>query len=180
LKELSLHILDLVENSISAKASLIKIAIIEELEKNLLQITIGDNGRGMDEELLIVVDNPFTTTRTTRSVGLGLSLFKSAALRANGDFHIISEKGKGTEVVASFKHDNIDRAPIGNMGSTISAILSREEKIDILYLHKINNKKFIFCTKEIKKLLGQISMNTPKVILWVQDYINENIEELNK
>ena len=180
MKELSLHILDLVENSISAKAKLVKISIIEDTIKNLLEIRIEDNGIGMDEELLSACDNPFTTTRKTRSVGLGLSLLKSAALRANGDFHITSEKGKGTKVVASFIHDNIDRAPIGNMGSTIATILSREEKVDILYLHQINNKQFLFSTKEIKKLLGEVSMNIPKVILWIQDYINENVGELSR
>ncbi|WIV10573.1 ATP-binding protein [Proteiniborus sp. MB09-C3] len=180
MKELSLHVLDLAENSIRAKAKLVTISITEDLNHNLLKILIEDNGNGMDEELLSVADDPFTTTRKTRNVGLGLSLLKAAALRAEGDFHITSEKGTGTKIEATFKHNHIDRAPIGNMGSTIATILIRKEKIDILYIHQVNGRQFIFSTKEIKKLLGEVSINTPEVILWIKDYINENVSELNK
>lgn len=180
MKELSLHILDLVENSINAHAKLVTITIIEDISNNLLKITIEDNGHGMDEGLLRIADNPFTTTRKTRDVGLGLSLMKAAALRTDGNFYITSEKNKGTKVVAIFKYDHIDRAPIGNMGSTISTLLNREENIDYLYVHQINNKQFKFDTREIRKLLGEVKLNTPEVILWVREYINDNIRELSK
>lgn len=180
LKELSLHVLDIVENSISANANLIKILIDEDLVHNLLTIQIEDNGIGMDKELLRMADNPFTTTRKTRKVGLGLSLFKAAALRTEGNFNIDSVKGKGTIVKATFKHDHIDRAPIGNMGSTIATILSREDNIDLLYIHRICDKVFEFDTRKIKEILGEVSLNTPEIILWIQNYINENIIELSK
>lgn len=180
MKELSLHVLDLVENSIKAKAGLINISIIEDIMNNLLKIIIEDNGNGMDEEFLRIADNPFTTTRKTRNVGLGISLIKAATLRTDGDFHISSQKGKGTTVVATFRYDHIDRAPVGDMGSTIATILSREEKVDILYLHQINNKRFFFDSKEVRKLLGEVSLSTPEVILWIQDYINENVSSLCK
>lgn len=178
MKELSLHILDLVENSIKAEANIIKIYVIEDLLNNLLTISIEDNGKGMEPSFLSVADNPFTTTRKTRNVGLGLSLMKSAALRCDGDFNIISEKGKGTKVTATFKHDHIDRAPIGNMGSTTAALISREEKIDYIYRHQINNSIFVFDTKEIKEILGEVEINSPEIVLWLQDYINENIKTL--
>lgn len=178
MKELSLHVLDLVENSIKAKAKLVKITVIEDLASNFLKIIIEDNGEGMEESLLNVVDNPFTTTRKTRNVGLGLSLMKAAALRAGGDLDISSQKGKGTKVVTTFTHDHIDRTPLGNMGGTIATLLSREEKIDYLYIHQTNNNKFTFDTREIKELLDGVSINTPEVILWIQDYINDNIKNL--
>lgn len=180
MKELSLHILDLVENSINAQAKLVTINIFEDLSNNLLKITIVDDGKGMDEDFLRVADNPFTTTRKTRDVGLGLSLMKSAAIRTDGDFSITSEKGKGTKVMATFTYNHIDRVPLGNIGGTISTILNREENIDYLYIHRINSKQFIFDTREVRKLLREVNLNTPEVILWVQDYINENIIELNK
>ncbi len=178
MKELSLHILDLVENSINAQAKLVIITIIEDLNNNFLKIVIEDNGNGMDKNLLSVADDPFTTTRKTRNVGLGLSLMKAAALRTNGDFSITSEKGKGTKVVATFRHDHIDRAPLGNIGETIAVLLSREERIDYLYIHQVNNKQFKFDTREIREFLGEVSIKTPKVILWVQDYINSNLNLL--
>lgn len=172
--------LDIAENSISANASLIKITIDEDLVHNFLVIQIEDNGIGMDRELLEMADNPFTTTRKTRKVGLGLSLFKAAALRTEGDFSIDSVKGNGTVVKATFKYDHIDRAPIGNMGSTIAAILSREDDVDLLYIHKICDKVFEFDTREIKKILGEVRLNTPEIILWIQNYINDSINELSK
>lgn len=180
MKELSLHILDLVENSIRAKAELINIFINEDIMNNFLEIIIEDDGNGMDEEFLSIVDNPFTTTRKTRNVGLGLPLLKAAAIRTDGDFQIISEKEKGTKIVATFKYDHIDRAPIGNMGSTIATLLSRVEKFDLVYIHQINNKRFTFSTTEVKEFLGEVSLNTPEVVLWIQDYINDNISTLCK
>ncbi len=180
LKELSLHILDLVENSINAHAKLVTITVIEDLSNNLLKIIIEDDGKGMDKSFLRVADNPFITTRKTRNVGLGLSLMKAAALRTDGDLYIKSKKGKGTKVVAIFKHNHIDRAPLGNMGSTISTLLNREENIDYLYIHQLNNKQFEFDTREIRKLLGEVKLNTPEVILWTQEYINDNIRKLSK
>lgn len=174
-----MHVLDLVENSISANAKLIKISIIEDIKNNILEIVIEDDGDGMDQEFLSIADNPFTTTRKTRNVGLGLSLTKAATKRTDGDFHIISQKGKGTKVVATFRYDHIDRAPVGDMGSTIATILSKDEA-DILYIHKINCKQFIFDSKEVRKILGDISLATPEVMLWINDYVNENISALCK
>lgn len=178
MKELSLHILDLVENSINAEAKHITIFIFEDILNNLLTISIEDDGKGMEASLLSVVDDPFITTRKTRNVGLGLSLMKSAALRCDGNLNIASEKGKGTKVVITFKHNHIDRAPLGNMGSTMAALISREEQIDYIYTHKINDSIFVLNTKEIKEILGEVEINSPEIILWLQDYINENIKSL--
>ena len=112
MEELSLHLLDLIQNSVKAGASLIEIIITEKA--GLLTIELNDNGCGMSEEFLQRVESPFTTTRTTRKVGLGIPLFKQAALMAGGDFGIISRQGEGTRIKASFEINNIDRAPMGD------------------------------------------------------------------
>ena len=113
MEELSLHLLDLIQNSVKAGASLVEIIITEKA--GLLTIILEDNGCGMSEEFLSRVESPFTTTRTTRKVGLGIPLFKQAALMAGGDFSITSRQGEGTRLTATFELDNIDRAPMGDL-----------------------------------------------------------------
>lgn len=178
MKELSLHILDLVQNSIKAEAKNIKIEINEDTKKDILEIIIKDDGFGMDCNTLENVLNPFYTTRTTRNVGLGLSLIKAAANRCEGDLVVKSQKNVGTELIIDFKYSHIDRAPIGNMSDTITCLLNVCEDIDILYIHKVNNNNFVFDTKKIKDILEEVNLNSPDIILWIKDYINENITEL--
>lgn len=178
MKELSLHILDLAENSTKANANLIKITIEENLEKDILILSIEDNGVGMENELLKKVTDPFVTTRKTRKVGLGLSLMKSAALRCEGDFKITSQKGIGTSVYCSFKHSHIDRAPLGNMGETIASIINYNSGIDLYYKHIFNNRQFEFDTREVKKILDEVDIRSNEIILWIKAYINEKIKEI--
>ena len=116
MRELSLNILDIVENSVRAGATLIKVSVIAK--DGFLTIEIADDGKGMSEEFLRSVTDPFTTTRTTRKVGMGIPLFKMAAETANGSFDIKSKLGAGTTVTAKFEIDNVDRAPLGNLAET--------------------------------------------------------------
>ncbi|KGG81193.1 histidine kinase [Caloranaerobacter azorensis H53214] len=178
MKELSLHILDLAENSLRAKATKININIFEDTEKDLLIIELEDNGIGMAEDLLRKVENPFVTSRTTRKVGLGIPLMKAAALRCEGDFKISSEIGKGTRVISIFKHSHIDRAPIGDIGQTIISLINANENVEIVYRHSYNGNCFVFDTREIKKILGNVSINEADIMLWIKDYINENVKNL--
>ncbi|QEK12318.1 sensor histidine kinase [Crassaminicella thermophila] len=180
MKELSLHILDIVQNSITAKATFIQIIIEENEKENFINIKIIDNGIGMNKDLLEKVINPFVTTRKTRKVGLGISLFKAAAERCNGRFYIQSELGKGTEIFASFERDHIDRAPLGNMVDTIITIIMANEKIDYVYKHTFNECEFIFDTREIRKVLGGMPLNDVAVIDWMKNYIIDGIKELYK
>ena len=122
MKELSLHILDIVKNSVKAKADLIEIKIDEDRAGNRLVIEIIDDGCGMSEEFLKRVRDPFTTTRTTRKVGMGIPLFEMAAVMAGGSFDISSKVGEGTKVAAVFAYDSIDRAPLGDMVGTMQTI----------------------------------------------------------
>ena len=179
MKELSLHILDIAENSVKAKASLIEISVCEDSEKNLLTIDIKDNGCGMSEEFLKTVKDPFSTTRTTRRVGMGLSLFEAAAVLCGGALKISSEQGVGTSVTVTFLQNHIDRAPLGDMAGTMQTLIGGAPEIDFIYRHEKDGKNFVLDTREIKETLGDVPLNTPEVILWIGDYINEGINELN-
>ena len=153
MNELSLHILDICQNSIKADATLIKIIINEQAVENLYEILIEDNGCGMNPKTLSGVADPFFTTRTTRKVGLGISLFKMAAEMADGSFSIHSVENHGTSIKAIFTNDHLDRAPLGNIAETISILVLNDADIDIYYEHKYNKYSFIFDTREVKKVL---------------------------
>ncbi len=178
MEELSLHLLDLIQNSVKAGASLIEIIITEKA--GLLTIELNDNGCGMSEEFLQRVESPFTTTRTTRKVGLGIPLFKQAALMAGGDFGIISRQGEGTRIKASFEINNIDRAPMGDLAGTIlGQVLSTPVTPDYRLLYAVEDASFEFDTREIRRQLEGVPLDTPDVIAWMKDYLEEGIRELN-
>ncbi len=136
MEDLSLHILDVVENSVAAGASKVEILIDENISENLLVIEIKDDGRGMSEEILKKVLDPFYTTRTTRRVGMGLSLLAQASEESNGEFNIDSKVGEGTKVKATFQYDHIDRKPMGDLKSTFIALLTSYPEINFVYIHK--------------------------------------------
>ncbi|MBN2897152.1 MAG: sensor histidine kinase [Clostridia bacterium] len=178
MRELSLHILDIAQNSIVAEAREIRIAIIEDLVGDRLTIRIKDDGCGMDEATLQKVIDPFYTTRTTRKIGLGIPMFKANAESCNGNFMIRSELGMGTEIDAEFQHSHIDRVPLGNMAETLITIIQANINIDLIYTHSFNEKKFTLNTKDIKKTLGDLPINNMDVLLWLRGYINEALEEI--
>lgn len=178
MKELSLHILDIAKNSVKARADCIKITVNEDEEKNLLTIDIEDNGCGMSEEFLKTVKDPFSTTRTTRKVGMGISLFEAAAKQCGGKLDIFSEKGKGTRVSVCFEYNHIDRAPLGDMAGTMVTLISGSPGINFIYSHTKNGRNFTMNTAEFKKVLGDVPLDTPEVLLWIEDYIKEGISDL--
>ena len=123
MNELSLHILDIVQNSIKANAKLVKISVQQNTLENTYSVTISDDGHGMNESTLSKVSDPFYTTRTTRKVGMGISLFKMAAEMTGGSFTITSIEDEGTEVVANFINNHIDRAPLGDIEDTLTILI---------------------------------------------------------
>jgi hypothetical protein len=175
MRELSLHILDIIENSVKAKSTLIEAEV--NVKDDYLYIIIKDNGVGMDKEFLAKVIDPFTTTRTTRNVGLGIPLLKQAAEMAEGKFDIQSVLGEGTILNASFKLDSIDRMPLGNLVETIMTVLN--PKIDFVWKYSINDNEFIFDTREVKKELDGIPIDSLEIMVFLKDYLKENIERIN-
>ncbi len=179
MKELSLHILDIAKNSVKANAALIEIIINEDKTNNLLTIDINDNGCGMSEEFLKTVKNPFSTTRTTRKVGMGISLFEAAAVQCGGGLDITSQEGVGTKLNVRFLYDHIDRAPLGDMAGTMETLISGSPDIDFLYRHTVEGKEFIFDTREIRNVLSEVPLDTPEVLLWIDDFIKEGLNEIS-
>ena len=145
MRELALNILDIVENSVKANATLIEMDV--SAKDNLLTVSVKDNGKGMSEEFLSKVTDPYTTTRTTRKVGLGLPLLKMEAEMSGGRFSISSKLGVGTVVTTDFQIDHIDRPPLGDLGETMSTLLSGEDSVDYVLTYSVNDVGFTLDTR---------------------------------
>lgn len=180
MKDLSLHILDIVQNSTRANATLVEIIVEEDAQKNLMSITIKDNGKGMSPDMVKQVEDPFVTSRTTRKVGLGIPLFKQSAAQSGGELHISSEVGIGTTVVATFKMDNIDTPPWGDLPGVISIISSGNPALDFVYDHSYNGSHYTFDTREVKDVLGDTPISEPQIANFLKEMIAENLDEIRK
>ena len=178
MKELSLNILDLAQNSITAGASLVKIEVIEDPSLKTLTVRISDNGCGMSAGLLASVTDPFTTTRTTRKAGLGIPLFKMAMEQTGGFFQIESEPGVGTAVTGVMRMSHLDSVPLGDMAGTMMALIQGSPGLDFLYRRAIDSTEFLLDTAELRDTLGDVSLGEPDVLSWVVGFINENENEL--
>ncbi len=178
MKEISLHILDIMQNSVVAGATLVELTIVEDAVSDILKFTVRDNGKGMDEELLLNVVDPFTTSRTTRKVGMGIPLLKLAAEKTGGGIEIFSTPNVGTEISAVFGLSHIDRQPLGDMAETMLGIITSYTQIDFVYKHSIDGREFILDTREIKEILGGVSLKEPEMVLWLKEFLNENEEGL--
>lgn len=176
MRELALNILDIVENSVKANATLIEIGV--SAKDNLLTVSVKDNGKGMSEEFLSKVTDPYTTTRTTRKVGLGLPLLKMEAEMCGGRFSISSKLGVGTVVTTDFQIDHIDRPPLGDLGETMSTLLSGEDNVDYVLTYSVNDVGFTLDTRELKTELDGVPISEPEVLLFVKNYIRENISQI--
>lgn len=174
MRELSLNVLDIAQNSIAANSSLVTIEVNEKTALHELVFTVADNGKGMTKEQLSAVRDPFFTTRTTRKVGLGVPLFKMAAEMTGGSFSIESEVGKGTKVKAVFKTDNIDFTPLGDMTSTIVTLVTMNTHIDFVYNFRKDEHEFSLDTRKLKEILGDVPLSEPSIAQWLTEYINEN------
>ena len=179
MKELSLNILDIVQNSISAEASLIKI-LLEETDATL-RITIEDNGRGMSPDFLATVIDPFSTTRKTRKVGMGIPLFKLAAEQTGGELTISSKtrdmdpEGHGTIITAFFYKDHMDFTPLGDVVSTLISLIQGCPEVDFLFEHQLPSGALVqLDTREMREALGdEIPLNSFEVLEWARESLNE-------
>jgi anti-sigma regulatory factor (Ser/Thr protein kinase) len=177
MNEIALNILDVAENSVSAEASLIEIDIEADSENDTLTVKIIDNGKGMSEETVKNVTDPFYTTRTTRRVGLGTSLFKMAAEQTGGSFEIISKIGEGTSVTAIFTLSSIDRMPLGDITETIRTLVTMNSGIDWVYRFKNDTAQFTLDTREMKEILDGVPLSDPDVSGYIKEMLAENHAE---
>jgi anti-sigma regulatory factor (Ser/Thr protein kinase) len=172
MRDLSMHVLDIVQNSLAAGSSEVEIRIHESLREDLLVIEVKDNGRGIPKGMLPRVTDPFITSRQTREVGLGLSLLKEAAERCSGRLEVHSEEGRGTTVVACFRHDHFDRAPLGDMGETLSVLIAGNPDRDFLYEHRVDDRTYLLETRQMRQILGSVGLEDPTVL----DFVRQDIE----
>ena len=179
MEDLSLHVLDIAENSIAAGAGHVEIRVRESRREDRLSIEIFDDGRGMSADMLQKATDPFFTTRSTRRVGLGLSLFEQAAKRAGGEFKIASCPGAGTKVTGVFQYSHVDRQPLGDMDQTILALVVGNPQVELTYLHQAGDSEISFSTREIKAQLGDIPINSPRGISAVRRSLEKVREQVN-
>jgi len=180
MRELSLHILDILENAIEAGATRITLTIEEDSAADRLTIVVRDNGRGMPREMVARVLDPFFTTRQTRHVGLGLPLLAAAAERAGGRLEIESEPGVGTTVTATFQLRHWDRAPLGDLPRTLLAVFLARPPVDLAYVHRVDGREFHCTTAELREALGDVPLTHPRVRAWLQEYLEEGIAGLER
>lgn len=178
MRELSLHVLDIAENGITAGADLIHITVTEDLGRDRLSIRIADNGRGMPPEKLKNPADPFITSRTTRRVGLGLSLLSAAARRCGGNLAVSSTPGLGTTVTATFVRSHIDRAPVGDMASSVTTLIMGNPGVAFVYRHRIDGREFMLDTRDIEREMPDLSLQDPLVIRHLTETIRTRLKQL--
>ncbi len=182
MREITLHLLDIAENSVAAGAKNIDIYIEENLLKDRLYLSIEDDGKGMDEETVKAITDPFTTSRTERKVGLGIPLLKNAAEACEGSLTVTSALGKGTKIEATFQHSHIDRMPLGDVAGTIYSLVIAHAELHWKFTYRVINaageaKEFVFDDQPIKETLGEVPLTEPAVLAFLRDMIYEGISQ---
>ncbi len=178
MRDLSLHLLDIAQNSIRAGARHLEIQIEADAGQDMLRIIVSDDGCGMSPELLEQVTDPFVTTRKTRSVGLGLPLLRELCDIAGGDFKIESEPGSGTQLWVSFEISNIDRLPLGDLGQTLIALVMTDPSIDLSLGLSAGDRKDCLKTLDLRQTLEEIPLDSPEVLNWIKSCVQEMQHEI--
>jgi hypothetical protein len=177
--ELSLHILDIVENSTRAGAKSVYITVVEDTAMDILSLEIRDDGSGMTEDMLKKVIDPFFTTKTVRNVGLGIPMLAQAAERAEGKFAVESKNGKGARVSAEFRLSHIDRQPLGDIASSLVTLIAGNTEVDFIYRHRRDGGEFILDTRDIRKEIEEVPINAMDVLQFIREHIQEGLKEIN-
>ena len=179
MKNMALHILDITENSLRAKASCINISIKESISDNIYSLIIEDNGDGIPNELINSVTDPFTTTRITRKIGLGLPLLKQHAESCGGFLKIQSKPDQGCRVEATFRNDHIDKPPSGDIPGVIRILTSCNPSVKIVYTHITDSGQFKFDSELVKSEIGETEFRNPLIQKYMKEMIHENLIEIN-
>jgi anti-sigma regulatory factor (Ser/Thr protein kinase) len=175
MREIALHILDICQNSITAKATVITVDLAIDEAADTLEIVIADNGCGMSKEMLQKVTSPFTTTRTTRKVGLGIPLFKAGCEATGGSLTIESEEGKGTKLTARYSLGHIDRPPLGQLAETIHLLVTANPDLDFYFKVVYNHAMFELDTVQLKDTLQGVPLNNSDVSAWILGYLQDGL-----
>ena len=176
--ELSLHILDVVENSTRAGAETVYITLIEDTTRDVLSLEIQDDGSGMDEDVLKKAMDPFFTTKKVRNIGLGLPMLAQATERTNGKFIIESKGGEGTRVATEFKLSHIDRQPLGDIASTLVTLIAGNTDVDFIYRHRHDDREYVLDTKDVKRELDDVPINNVEVLNFIREHVQDGLKEI--
>jgi hypothetical protein len=179
MKEIALHILDLIQNSTRANASIIEITIEESKKRNIYSCTITDNGLGIPPDILSNILDPYTTTRTTRNIGLGLSLIQMNTINAGGNLTIESKINQGTRLHFWFEHNHWNRPPLGDIEGVITLLSTQNINIQYIYKHTTDNGDYIFDSKAVIEILDGMPLNSYLVFSQLKTLIRENINAIN-
>lgn len=176
MQDIAMSLLDIVQNSLRAKALHVYISIKDSVQDNIISIEVKDDGIGMDETTLKKVTNPFYTSRTTRDVGLGVPLFQASVEATGGKFLIESTKNKGTKIVGEYIKNHIDTPPMGDLVSTMITFIQYDEHIDYVFFYQCDTFEFYLDTSEIKKILDGVPINEPDILVWLKEYIKKGMK----
>jgi len=173
-EDISLHILDIAENSVRADAKKIEITITRDEKDELLRVAVIDDGSGMDPETLARLRDPFFTTKRKKT-GLGIPLLSQTAEQSGGKVTVESSPGKGTKVLATFGWSHVDRPAIGNMAETLLTLIMGHPELDVVYTERDGERVFQFDTREIKDELEDVPISAPEALIAVRDLLQEEI-----
>lgn len=174
MEDISLHILDIAENSVRADAKKIEITITRDEKNDLLRVEVIDDGRGMDSRTLARIRDPFFTTKRKKT-GLGIPLLSQTAEQSGGKVTVDSSPGKGTKVVATFGWSHVDRPAIGNMTETLMTLIMGHPELEVVFTERNGDRVFRFDTREIKDELEDVPISTPEALSAVRDLLQEEI-----
>jgi len=178
MRDLSLHIMDLVQNSVRAGARLVRIEMTVDRGLDELILTIEDDGCGMPPELLEQVRSPFATTRTTRRFGLGIPLFEASAVQSGGSIELVSTAGRGTRIAGRFVLSNVDRSPLGDLTDAMIALIVSTPRTPDYVFTLIAEGDYTLDTREMRAVLGEVGLDTPAVVAWMRDSMEEGLDVL--
>ena len=178
MRELALHLLDIAENSVAAGAKTIHIEVVEDSKTDRLWMKISDDGKGMSEEMVKQVIDPFVTSRTTRKVGLGLPLLKEAAELCDGSLIISSKLGEGTEVTVDFQRSHIDRMPLGDLATTFMNLLIANPTVHFIFTYRVNEDSFYLDDSSIKSELQGVSLTEPVILTFLRNLFESGINNV--
>ena len=178
MREIALHLLDIVQNSVTAGASHVDIRFSLDAD-GMLEMCVRDDGKGMSPELLERVRSPFVTTRTTRKVGLGIPLLMQNAMASGGDVRLESEVGAGTTITARFHTGSIDCLPLGDLAETMATLIMGSPDHPEFILTCVSPAgETSFSTEEIRQALDGVSLAEPEVVQWIHDSLQEELEPI--
>lgn len=184
MREIALHLLDIAENGATAGATKIEITVEEDLVNDRLKVVVQDNGKGMDEQLLAQITDPFVTSRTTRKVGLGIPLFKAAAEACQGKLQLTSTPGLGTRLEVEFKRSHIDRMPLGDLVGTWLVLMVGFPKVHWLFHYQAQTGKpdtlFTFDDEPIKRELGEVPLTEPLILAFIKELLQEGVRRVQQ